>query len=339
MKVLLPKSLSRINAMMKQLGILLLFFLLRISLCNAQFAPAVGQTGTTAIHKDSAIIVSWSKACIINRGFQNIADTSLGITIVGDSTSAIGKAGESGVVSLGDAGYAVLTFEKPIINDKGYDFVVFENSFNDTYLELAFVEVSSDGVNFYRFQSISKNDTLAQFGNDAQMDPSKINNLAGKYRALFGTPFDLEELKNEAGLDINNITHIKIIDVVGSLINEYASYDAHGNKINDPWPTPFPSSGFDLDAVGVINQKRSVEIAEIVEEQSFSVFPNPVACGGMLNINGGISLEVFDAFGKSRAEFELSSNMIQLPYHLEKGIYLLRIQANSGFYSRKLIIQ
>ena len=325
--------------MMKQLGVLLLFFLLRISFCNAQFAPAVEQIGTTAIHKDSAIIISWASACKINRGFQNIADTLLGMAKIGDSTSAIGKAGEAGVASLGDAGFAVLTFDRPIVNGKGYDFVVFENSFNDTYLELAFVEVSSDGVNFFRFQSFSNNDTIKQFGNDAQMDPSKINNLAGKYRALFGTPFDLEELKNEARLDVNNITHIKIIDVVGSLMNEYASYDDFGNKINDPWPTPFPSSGFDLDAVGVINQKRSVEIAEIVEEQSLSVFPNPVECGGMLYINGGISLEVFDAFGKSRAEFELSTNTIQLPYQLEKGIYLLRIQTNSGFYSRKLIIQ
>jgi hypothetical protein len=38
--------------------------------------------------------------------------------------------------------------------------------------------------------------------------------------------------------------------------NNYASCDSQGHQINDPWPTPFPTGGFDLDAVGVIHQKQ-----------------------------------------------------------------------------------
>jgi hypothetical protein len=44
------------------------------------------------------------------------------------------------------------------------------------------------------------------------------------------------------------------VDVVGSITPAYATYDSQGNMVNDPWPTPYSSSGFDLDAVGVINQ-------------------------------------------------------------------------------------
>ncbi|NIA17499.1 MAG: hypothetical protein GWO86_04040, partial [Planctomycetes bacterium] len=37
--------------------------------------------------------------------------------------------------------------------------------------------------------------------------------------------------------------------------NDYSSCDINGHQINDPWPTPFDSGGFDLDAVGIINER------------------------------------------------------------------------------------
>ena len=41
--------------------------------------------------------------------------------------------------------------------------------------------------------------------------------------------------------------------------NDYASYDSQRHQINDPWPTAFDigTGGFDLDAVGVINEKTA----------------------------------------------------------------------------------
>jgi len=47
---------------------------------------------------------------------------------------------------------------------------------------------------------------------------------------------------------------VKVIDVIGTIDPQYASRDSFGNIVNDPYPTPFGSCGFDLDAVGVINQ-------------------------------------------------------------------------------------
>ncbi|HNW89514.1 MAG TPA: T9SS type A sorting domain-containing protein [Bacteroidales bacterium] len=243
---------------------------------KGQFPPSAGQAGTTAIYKDSSVFVAWANGCEVTRGWQNIADTTLGKADVGDSSVALGAAGANGVVSLGDGGIAVVTFNLPIVNGESWDFAVFENSFSDHFLELAFVEVSSDGKNYIRFPSTSLTDTLTQLGAfDELMDATKINNLAGKYRALYGTPFDLQDLAAVSSLDLNHITHVRIIDVVGSLDPDYASYDAFNHKINDPWPTPFNSSGFDLDAVGVIHQQPAA-ISENKEESEITVYPNPV---------------------------------------------------------------
>ena len=106
---------------------------------------------------------------------------------------AIGTPG-NGIVSLGDGGYAVLSFERPIKNGPGWDFAIFENSFSDTFLELGLVEVSSDGLNYFQFESTSLTQDTLQIDAFGSINPEMINNLAGKYRATFGTPFDLEEL-------------------------------------------------------------------------------------------------------------------------------------------------
>ncbi|MDV7397622.1 hypothetical protein RZS08_39850, partial [Arthrospira platensis SPKY1] len=99
--------------------------------------------------------------------------------------------------------------------------------------------------------------------------------LAGKYRGLFGVPFDLGDLSFDDQIDLNNITHIRILDVVGSINAAYASYDSEGNVINDPYPTPFPSGGFDLDAIGVINNRTNLFLVENFNKH-FLVYPNPV---------------------------------------------------------------
>ncbi|MFN6048554.1 MAG: T9SS C-terminal target domain-containing protein, partial [Bacteroidota bacterium] len=62
---------------------------------------------------------------------------------MGTAAGAEGPAASNGVVSLGDGGIATLTFDPPITNGDGFDFAVFENTFLDTFLELAFVEVST----------------------------------------------------------------------------------------------------------------------------------------------------------------------------------------------------
>lgn len=311
---------------------------------QAQFAPAADMIGTTAISKDSAVFVDWANACIIQRGYLDIATPDSGYANYGDGNAAIGPAGQNGMVSLGDGGTAILSFQNPIYNGPGFDFAVFENGFYTSsplaFLEFAFVEVSSDGNNFFRFHATSNIQDTSQIPMTG-VDCSLVNNLAGKYVFGYGTPFDLEELKNEIGLDVNHITHVRLIDVVGSINNQYATHDQFNHKINDPYPTPFPSSGFDLDAVGVINQLNASLVQEfVVYRLQFTVYPNPSSSNYViLKISEdliGSKLKVFDITGRMVDEVCISTHNSQLATHnYSKGIYILSI----GNQTTKLIIE
>jgi len=281
------------------------------------YAPPAGEPNSTAIYMDDPNFVAWATGITVQRGYVEVNDPSKGYVSYGEPENALGKAEGDiySVVSLGDGGVATLTFEHPVTDGPGYDFAVFENAWNDTFLELAFVEVSSDGNNFFRFNSVSLTPTNTQVGSFGALDTTNLHNLAGKYCAGYGTPFDLQELKDvNSLLDVNSITHVRIIDVVGHVqpadfsgdgivnftdysilaaaylskpndenwnqdcdiaqpadniidmldlerfvdewLSNYASYDSQGHQINDPWPTPFYTGGFDLDAVGIIHQKQ-----------------------------------------------------------------------------------
>lgn len=170
------------------------------------------------------------------------------------------------VVSLGDltaaqitagnpAGSITLRFAKRIRNLSGADFVIFENGFvsgfstggsgiGGIFAELAYVEVSSDGVNFQRFNPISL--TPSTVGAYGTINPTNVYNLAGKhlnaYGDCWGTPFDI----GQTGL--NEISYIRLVDVPGS----GAFKDGGNRSIYDSWRT-FGSGGFDLEAVGSIS--------------------------------------------------------------------------------------
>ena len=257
-------------------GIFIVGFLFSLHV-SAQFPPSAGQAGSTAIRNDSSAIVAWATGCSVVRGFMDISIPDGGFAEAGSIDNTLGFAEGNPVktLSLGDAGEATLTFAYPVSNGSGPDFAVFENGFDDHFLELAFVEVSSDGHSFFRFPSFSNTDTSSQIPTFGTMDPTRIHNLAGKYRAGFGTPFDLSELGNPAGLNLNRITHIKIIDVVGSIMPEFASRDSQGRIVNDPFPTPFPTGGFDLDGIGVIHQETNAT-EDFLSSLSIKVYPNPV---------------------------------------------------------------
>ena len=224
----------------------------------AQFAPAQDQPGTTAMHADSSAFIAWATGCEVEAGPMNIANPSAGVAGAGyPASNAIGvPEGTYGVACLGDGGVATLTFASPICNRPGPDFAVFENGFksgSQWFLEIAFVEVSSDGEHFFRFPAITNVQYETQLGGFATMDPAQIHNFAGKYGAFYGTPFDLDEVPDNPLLDKENVAYVRVVDVIGSIDPQYATYDSQGHPVNDPWPTPFASSGFDLDAVGVIH--------------------------------------------------------------------------------------
>lgn len=275
---------------------LLLTALLLLAIkAGAQYAPAAGKAGSTAISKDSSSIAAWAVSATVQRGWQNISDHSLGKANYGSEVAVAGKA-DNNVISLGDGGTAIVQFARAIINGPGPDFAVFENAFDDYFLELAFVEVSSDGQHYFRFPAHSLTPTDSQITTFGKLNCEKIHNLAGKYRGGYGTPFDLEEMKNIAGLDVMHITHIRLVDVVGSVDSLYATYDTAGNAVNDPFPTPFGSGGFDLDAVAVLHEATGINSPE--ENSELRLFPNPAS--NILNIETEeeAAFEIFSPDGK-----------------------------------------
>lgn len=326
--------------MVKVFVICLLSFVFNLSQAQGSYSPAAGKTGSIAIYKDSSIIKAWASECEVQRGWQDISNTSLGYANVGNSTDAMGKPGTNGIVSLGDGGTAVVKFNGILYDGPGYDFAVFENSFSNTYLELAFVEVSSDGINYFRFDAVSLTQDTIQVGSFDTLETSYIHNLAGKFRINYGTPFDLSELSGISGLNIDSITHIKIIDVVGSTNGAYATYDSQNNKVNDPWNTPFGSSGFDLDAVAAINIKFPTSINESSSIKKVWVYPNPFSSNLRVtnSTQNKLKVVVKDVSGKCCDEFTVEKNTIYDYFsNINPGIYFFQLELNDKIEIRKVL--
>jgi hypothetical protein len=249
----------------------------------AAAGPFLADPGIPA---NSPLFVGWATGVAnLTRGPQNISVIGGPLASFGTAAEALGPATgvSSAVVSLGDGGSITLTFAAPITNGPGADFAVFENGFksgNRVFAELGFVEVSSNGTNFFRFPSISLTQTATQVGAFDSIDPTDIKNLAGKHVAGVGTPFDLAELAGVSPLlDVNRVTQVRIIDVVGSIDPKYGTLDSQGHLINDPIPTPFASGGFDLDGVGVIH-----ELAAVPEPASAVLMAIGLASLGVLRL-------------------------------------------------------
>jgi len=315
-------------------NVILLLFL--HSSIFAQFAPPAGQEGSTAIDADSNIFVAWANNCEINRGLMDISNPDLGFAWYGESESAIGKA-DNDVVSLGDGGSAIIYFETPIVNAEGFDFAVFENAFLDEFLELAFVEVSTDGLNYQRISNTSNTQNTEQIETFGVLNATQINNLAGKYRQGYGTPFDLSDLESTDNIDLQKIHYIKIIDVIGSIDEDYATYDSQGDIINDPWPTPFETSGFDLDAIGIIHDLEHLGVDNSSHE-TVAIYPNPFKDYiSLSNIEIESKILFYDLnsnllLSKIAKKHDLRIEISDFP----KGIIIIKIVGQDSIYTKKL---
>lgn len=160
-------------------------------------------------------------------------------------------------------GSITVTLDRPLSNLSGADFAVFENGIisngstgvaGEIFGELAFVEVSSDGVNFVRFPAHSQTPSLV--GAYGSIDPTNIFNLVGKHVNAggdsWGTPFDLASITSDplvidGTVDLTAITQIRLVDIPGNGFFK----DAFNNPIYDPWVT-WSSGGADIEALGII---------------------------------------------------------------------------------------
>ena len=309
-------------------------------LAQAQsYPPQAGQSGSTAIPKESDLFVGWATGIEVERGF--IQKSNPALTANGSNRASAGSPSDAlgfpdgNTVSLGDEGKATLTFAKPIFNGNGFDFAVFENG-GVTFLELGFVEASSDGIHFFRFPAHSETQTATQIEPFGTAAAPYLNNLAGKYTALHGTPFDLSELSDDDLLDKNKITHVRIVDVVGTIDPEFATFDRFGNAVNDPYPTPFASGGFDLQAVGVIHQ-LTLDLNENVLD-SISIYPNPASGYFYVNSEKELMISLFDAQGRMVLEQKHCKGHVNIS-GLQSGIYILQLALDEKKTVKKIMIR
>jgi len=242
-------------------------FLCTSSFAAGPFAPAAGQPGSNAVSKNSTSIVQWAT------GYQNyLPGTDVDATWRTPDKALGAAAGTSfDIVALGNGGSITLTFGGSIFNGAGADFAVFENAFSDTFLDLARVEVSSNGVEFFRFPAYSLTPgPVSAFGS---VDPTNLGGplvtgttntfyegFAGKYKQGFGTPFDLSALAGTGGLDLDHVQFVRLVDVLGNG-TEFDDFPGTPNRIYDPYKTT-GSGGFDLDAVGVMHFAAAAPVPE-----------------------------------------------------------------------------
>ncbi|MDF7823680.1 hypothetical protein P4B35_06605 [Pontiellaceae bacterium B12227] len=248
-----------------------LFLLIGLSLAASalafrpdhEFAGPVGTSNSTAIHMTNELFVAWA---------DGYADVNYGADVVDKWKTPIkglGPAvgGSMDIVCLGRGGDITLTFSQGISDGPGADFAVFENSFSAYYLELAYVEVSSDGIHFVRFPGFS----YTAAGSGGFIYAQDVHGLASKYAQSYGTPFDLYDLQlvadailtgshtlsadyvsafeaNFQSLDLSSIGYVRLVDIIG----DGTSRDAEGFAIYDPIASA-GAPGFDLDAIGVLN--------------------------------------------------------------------------------------
>jgi hypothetical protein len=188
------------------------------------------------------------------RGPIDVANPGAGDASYGEAGWTLGPATNDAfnVFSLGDGGWITLRFASPIADQPGDDFAVFENGFyapGGLFVELAYVEVSSNGSDFARFPATSLHATPVS--SQEAVDPSDYHNLAGKHPLNRGTGFDLAELAGDPlvaqhKLDLAAVVYVRLVDVIG----DGSTLDASGRPIYDPYPTAYASGGFDADAVG-----------------------------------------------------------------------------------------
>jgi len=220
----------------------------------AQFSDS-GQVNNEYSRTDPALLAWADQVVSIQRGHQDYMDPGLGLASYGSDTDCLGSTGTP--VSLGDGGSITLAFPMVISNGPGDDFAVFENGFvyNGVYMELGFVEVSSNGMDFSRLPSLCRRpDAVGTWGSS---DPAEFYNLAGNF--VGGTGFDLTDLVMaddpnvlNGVVDLDGILFVRIVDVIGD-IEPTGTIDFLGRAVVDPYPTTGEAGGMDLTGAAVIN--------------------------------------------------------------------------------------
>ena len=148
--------------------------------------------------------------------------------------------------NLGENGSIVLTFPEPIVaNGVGNEFAVFGNGLATGYCKLGQVWVSQDDVTWYEMPNYSYTPSpLSTYSEEMVL--TNIEGYCGKYEAGYGEPFSLEALNSFYGIDLTEVSYVKITDVQGN--GSY--FDSNGNVIFDNYPN---DDGCNVAGVAVVS--------------------------------------------------------------------------------------
>ncbi|HKE00408.1 MAG TPA: hypothetical protein VKE69_05315 [Planctomycetota bacterium] len=177
--------------------------------------------------------------------------------------------GSLDVLTLGNAGSVTLGFDVVIRDGPGADFTAFENGFlvgaplgGSVFAECAFVEVSSNGVDFARFPTSYKPSvagttpmgSLAGLCGGTPVFANPSTNSISPFDPVVsgGDAFDLADLAQDplvigGQVDLQAISFVRLVDV-----NAGVDLDSHGN------PIPGGASA-DIDAVAVLHHTAEAD--------------------------------------------------------------------------------
>jgi hypothetical protein len=151
------------------------------------------------------------------------------------------QAGSLDVLSLGAGGSIVLSFgDRDIVDGPGADFVVFENAFwpggdpRQVFAELGEVSVSQDGETWLTFACDEAGDGEGHFSGCAGVTPTLV------YDPETLVPLDPAQSGGDAfdlaKVGLASARYVRIVDL-------------------ETLPQAGTTTGFDLDAVGIINAR------------------------------------------------------------------------------------
>jgi|GEM_PF-3034694 len=247
--------------------------------------------------------------------------------------------GSLDVVSLGDGGEITLSFEDNIIvNGPGADFTVFENPFYifgdslNRYIETALVEVSRDGIEYFRFPFDFLPNVIPA-GN-----PHRYVGFAGVEPVMSsggvpdptdpgvsgGDQFDLETV------GLPNVRFIRIVDTGDD------TYDNDGDLVTDTGLRLPPQAGFDLDAICHINWTSSLSPFRVSSAAALSLSVVRVVFSKLLVESGEIPPSYFTLGGRELTEddtvIKTSSTTVELhlavPLHIGGPSPILNVSQN-----------
>ncbi len=132
--------------------------------------------------------------------------------------------------------------------------------------------------------------------------------------------------------------------MIGNISDTYASYDSKGNVINDPWPTPFNTCGFDLDAVGVMHTGTATDL-ENINESKTKIYPNPFSSKLYIDYqqndtrNQMAEFSLYDIYGRMifnrRVNFLEGIDMDRIP----AGVYIVKIIIGNDTTVKRILKQ